>query len=400
MSAQPKKYFISTVSMGCINSLAENERHRNSFDGEQMVQAVSPKEADIILVNTCAVVIESEDDSIRMIESYKKLYPDKEIQVSGCLPKINSKRLKSIHQGKVISFEETKPFNEVVDTVEPSDISVIPTFQLFIIKMRSIILKVEDRFKIRVPLLKNIFEGSIMNPSFKHITVSQGCLGLCTFCSIKKAKGKLVSRSLSSIMRQFDSLLERKQNKIWLLADDVGCWGEDIGLNIGDLLESFLATKEDFSLVINFLDPTFLVKNKDSLIKSFSDRRIISVCIPLQSGSQKILDRMKRYYDPDEVTKILKEIKKNNPEICLRTNYIAGFPGESWADLWMSIKSFAYYDAIYNLKFSARPNTLAATYEDQLPSFNKALRTNIMNFFAFGRHVYVFIKSFGSVKVI
>lgn len=400
METAPKKFFISTVSMGCVNSLAENERHRKDLNENGMASARSLEEADVILVNTCAVVIESEDESIKRIEEFKKKFPSKEIQVSGCLPKINSNRLKSVHNGKVIPFNETKPFDESVDSVGVDDIKVLPTFQLFIIKMRSMIAYVELRFHLRVPLLKNIFEGSILNPSFKHITVSQGCLGQCTFCGIKRAKGKLISRSLDSIMRQFNALIERNQRKIWLLADDVGCWGMDIGLDVATLIEKMLETKEDFSLVINFLDPTYLVMYRERLVKCFSDKRIMSVCIPLQSGSEVVLEKMKRDYDPNDVVEILKEIKKKNPAICLRTNYIAGFPGETWGDLFKSVKTFLYYDAIYNLKYSVRPYTLASTYPDHLSDKNKSIRTNVMNVFAFARHSYIFLKSLLSIEKI
>lgn len=398
MQILQKKFHISTVSIGCINSLAENQRHRKFFENNGMIPSVSIEDADVILVNTCAVVIESEDTSIITIENYKKKYPEKEIQVSGCLPRINSKRLKSIHDGKIISFEETKPFSSEVDSVDSADMSVLPGFQLFIIKMRSMLSYIELNYRFQFPLLKNIFEGSILNPSYKHITVSQGCLGLCTFCGIKKAKGKLVSRTLNSILNQFHSLLERDERKIWLLADDVGCWGEDLGANVGVLLEKMLENNEDFNLVINFLDPTYLIKHRESLIKSFSDPRITSVCIPLQSGSGAILESMKRFYDPIEVVEILKIIKKSNPAICLRTNYIGGFPGETWSDLAQSIKTFFYYDAIYNLKYSARPYTLAASYTNQLSDRNKSFRTGVMNIFAFMRHSYIFIKSIFLVK--
>jgi tRNA-2-methylthio-N6-dimethylallyladenosine synthase len=124
------------------------------------------------------------------------------------------------------------------------------------------------------------------------------------------------------------------------------------------------------------------------------------VCVPLQSGSQKILDQMKRFYKPDDVLKILKKIKKNNPNICLRSNYIAGFPGETWKDVFQSIFTLGAYDAIYTLKYSPRPFTPAAAYPNQLSERSKMRRTHLMNFLSHIRHFYVAFKSILSLKKI
>jgi MiaB/RimO family radical SAM methylthiotransferase len=390
---QPKKYFISTVTIGCINSLAENERHRNEFNSLGYVASKNAEDADIILVNTCAVIDESETASVDTIVNYKNRYPNKEIQVAGCLPKINVKKIKEIHQGKIISFPDTNPFDDKVDSIGNSDLATLPNFQRFVLKMRIVLLFIENTLGLKFPLLSNICEGSILNPRFKYITVSHGCLGQCTFCGIKRSKGKLVSRTEDSISRQFESLLAKGEKNIWLLGDDLGCWGQDLNSNISHLLSKLLATPVDFSLVINFLDPTYLVQYQNELIKCLSDPRIISVCIPLQSGSPKILERMKRYYNPHEVKNILAIIKKNNPSICLRTNYIAGFPDETWSDLLKSIATMGSYDAIYTLKYSAKPFTLAAAYPNQIPERSKKMRTNLMNLISHFIHCYVGAKS-------
>jgi len=393
LSVSPKKYFVLSTTEGCATNLLENNAYRRQYQTEGMIAATNAEEADVILINTCGYSKEMEDRAVGIIKALQEAHPGKEIRLAGCLPKINPVKIrKDFSQLEISHFPEI-PFEQQGNAFENEDFQTLSWKHRLVLIARPIFFKAEEVLGFRVQPLHNLMTSVIVNKEFYLITASTGCLGHCTFCAIKKAKGSLKSRPLPTLISEFQKGLSEGFKNFWLLGDDIGCWGQDINLSIVDLLSEFTKIDADFNLVINYMDPQFLVKYEAALDLLFKDSRIIGVNIPIQSGSNKILKSMSRVYQAQPVLEMISKFKSDNAGLAIKTNIIVGFPGETWADFFQSLKAVFGFDAILALKFTARPGTPAANYPLQISELSKSVRHIIINLVILVRHAWVAISS-------
>jgi tRNA A37 methylthiotransferase MiaB len=207
------------------------------------------------------------------------------------------------------------------------------------------------------------------------------------------AKGHVKSKPVVQIMHEVQKGLALDKSKIWLLGDDIGCYGIDLNSDFSTLLIEILAIPKDFELVINYFEPYFFLKQFEKILPLLSDKRVLHINFPIQSGNARIVKEMGREYDPKEVLKKILALKKCNPEIVIKTNIIVGFPSETFAEFIDSVKSVFYFDAILAIKFTPRAGTRAHKMTDQVSERSKSLRMAIINFFVLLRHGYIVAKS-------
>jgi threonylcarbamoyladenosine tRNA methylthiotransferase MtaB len=378
------KFYIVTTTEGCATNLLENADWRTYYKSLGYKVSANLESADLIIINTCAYNQEMEDCASKHIRNLQARYPKKKFVVTGCYPKINPQRLSSIYQGKILD-RNASPIPHA-NFFEAQDFKNLSSKHQVILKMRPVYSKIEIMLGRQFIPLHNIFESIIVNDKFYLITISQGCLGHCTYCSIKFSKGPLRSRPMEDIIDSFRTGLQKGYRKFWLLGDDIGCWGQDIGQDVSALLKLILAQKEKFDLVLNYFDPKYLVRYQNQMESAWADPRLTCVNIPLQSGCKKILKRMGRNYSPSEVFSVIEKIKKSNRAMAIKTNFMVGFPGETWSDFWQTITAVFFFDAAVAMKFTPRPNTAAEKFEGQISNLVKNLRFGIINVFIFLRH--------------
>lgn len=391
---QKKTYYVLSSTEGCATNLQETSAYRADYQARGFQMATSPAQADIILVNTCAYSQDMEDRAVGMIETFKEKYPQAKIVAGGCLPKINPKRMRNDFSDVAIRTMADLSDEAVTNQFDRRDFELLSEKHRLVLFLRPIYFWIEKKLDLHFHPLHNLFKTVVVNEDFQLVTVSTGCLGKCTFCAIKRAKGSLRSRPLPTILSEIDLGLKREKKLFWLLGDDIGCWGRDIGSDIGALLSQIVKKEEQFEVVLNYFDPHYFNFDQDRLVHAISDQKIVGLNIPIQSGSQKVLDRMRRDYNLVEVFGVLKKIKARNQKVAIKTNIIVGFPGESWKDFFKSVLSVRHFDAILALKFTPRPQTPAAAFTDQVPESVKVFRMLLINLVILGRHCYVAVRSF------
>ena len=399
-----KKFYLTTTTEGCATNLLENSSYRmnlelNEFEGTRNID-----ESDVVIINTCAYTTNQEERSLKYIEEMFSKYPHKKILVGGCLTKINPKGLSEIYHNDYFEPGDTSKLLKLLDIKNESpivkahyfnsdDFNRLTSIHALVLKIRPIYFKFEKIFNKKFQPLHNILETTIINEEYFTISVSTGCLGKCSFCSIKEAKGTVKSIPVAQILHEFQTGIDRGFKKFWLLGDDIGCYGEDIGTNAAVLLQEILKIRSGFSLVVNYFEPHFLLKHSEKMIDVLQDKRIKNINFPIQSGSQRIIKRMGREYNIEEVFRVIKKIKRIRPDLVLKTNIIIGFPGEKLKDLYNSTKALLSFNAILCIKFTPRPGTGAFNYKNQLPDFKKKLYLSFINFFVILRHSYIAIKA-------
>ena len=211
------------------------------------------------------------------------------------------------------------------------------------------------------------------------IQLSEGCLGKCTYCITRFARGKLKSYKPKSIIKSVRTAISKGFKEIWLTSQDNSSYGLDIGTNLAELLKEILKIDGDYKIRIGMMNPMFL-KNSSNLIDIFKDERIFKfVHIPVQSGSNKILKLMKRGYTVEEFEHIVKSFRKN-PNMTIWTDIIVGFPTETEEEFQMSVELLKRIkpDYVNVSRYSNRPGTEAKKMK-QVPTEIKKERSRIMS---------------------
>jgi ribosomal protein S12 methylthiotransferase len=418
MSNNSKKgFYLVSSTEGCTTNLYESSSYEKYMVDLGIERVASPGDAEYIILNTCGYNEGMQSKSSEMIQDMQnKFGKDKKIVVGGCYPAMDkakfNKNLKlpnfmpgdtaGLHDK--LNLPHARPSQEEIanesihfDVVEKANLTLM---HKLIFNIRKSYFGFENTIGRKFQPLHNLIDTALVNEAYTPILTGVGCLGKCTFCAIKMAKGKIKSRPLELLKSVFDDHLSKGKSKLWLLGDDIGCWGQDLNLDSSQLLKSFLDSPYYFQLVVTYYDPEWLIRYHEELKSVFADKRIVSINFPIQSGSDRVIEDMQRTYSVESVLEKVKEIKKSNPALGVKTNFIVGFPGETWGDFYKSLKALFYFDAAFVNRYGRVSNTLAAKREDQVNRFVKDLRFYILTIASNFRHAFVAIRSFFNISKI
>ncbi len=323
------KYFVE--SYGCTMNYGEGRKLSRDMASMGYSEATSAEEADIVILNTCTVVETTEKKMLARISELKKM--KKEVIVTGCMAKVQPKRIEIRLPDSII--------------VPPSD------YHLFA-------KEVADRFGVAGPPVPLIQGTDAILP------IAQGCLGNCTYCITKFARGKLQSYPEDELVKESDSFIDRGAKEILVTAQDTACYGVDTKTDLPQLIRSMLRKNGDYRLRIGMMNPNHTKRIADGLIDVMQDERVYRFLhVPVQSGSNKVLKAMRRGYTADDFMELVDKLRENIPEISIATDIITGFPGETDEDheLTKNLIRDLHADTLNITRFSSRPGTEAASLE-------------------------------------
>jgi MiaB-like tRNA modifying enzyme len=195
------------------------------------------------------------------------------------------------------------------------------------------------------------------------VPIAQGCLGTCSYCITRFARGRLISYPAEELVAEFRKRIENGAKEILITAQDTACYGRDTGSSLPELLKTMLETPGDYRIRIGMMNPDWLIPIADDLLDVFKDPRVYRFLhIPVQSGSNRILEDMKRMYTVEEFFALVDLIRARCPDMSISTDMIAGFPGETDEDHRMSVDLLKKLkaDTVNITRFSPRPGTKAA----------------------------------------
>jgi MiaB-like tRNA modifying enzyme len=349
---------VYVQSFGCPTNFADGEVIAGclSESGYNVVSRV--EDADILVYNTCAVKTPTEN---RMIKILKKAPNSKKVVVTGCLPLINFDRLK-----REVGFD---------GVVGPSPGA----------KIVEAIRKVERGEKV-IDLCRGM-KPSYSLPRIRRnrvvaiLPISYGCLGLCSYCCVRFARGKLRSFTVDEIKRRMKEDLRAGAKEVWLTSQDTGYYGRDIGTNLISLLKEVVEVEGKFYVRVGMMNPNYAVKMLDDLIDVYKNERVYKFLhVPVQSGDDAVLKRMNRYYSLEDFKEVVSSFRNEIPNITISTDMICGFPGESEEAFRNSIDLVREVrpDILNISRFFPRPGTPALGMR-QLPGWKIKERSRIMS---------------------
>lgn len=326
------RYFVE--SYGCTMNFGEGEQLSKKMESLGHTRVDSPDEADIVILNTCTVVDTTEKKMIHRMGELKQ--EGKEIIVTGCMAKVQPKRI----------------------SIRLPESMIIPPDQYDLFSG-----KVESAFGCAPCTETYEFGASAILP------IAQGCLGNCSYCITRFARGVLKSYQEDELLNEFKSMLDSGVKEILVTAQDTACYGRDIDTDLPTLLRRFLEFEGEYRIRIGMMNPNNLDRILDDLMDVMEDERIYRFLhIPVQSGSNSVLEKMRRHYTVDRFMGIVNRLRERYPDISIATDLITGFPGETERDHEKSIKLIKdlHADTVNITRFSVRPGTDAATMKNQI----------------------------------
>jgi len=330
------KIYIETY--GCSANQADSEMIAGVLEGEGHT-ITDEKDSDIIIINTCFVKTPTE---MKIIDRIKRL-KGKKLIIAGCMPEVMGRKLRAIAPGaSIVGTHNLKRIPEAVERI-----------------MKDEAIEFTGKNNISKAGMKKIRKNPIVN----IVPVSSGCLGECAYCCVRLAKGKLFSFSKEMIIKDIRSSLNDGCKEIWITSQDNGCYGFDKGTNLAKLLEEIVKIDGNFRVRVGMMNPNHIRRFLPELINVYKSPKIYKfIHVPVQSGSDSVLKGMKRKYTVKEFEEIIKDFRKEFPDILVSTDIIVGFPGESEKDFeeTKNLVKRIRPNMVNLSKFGARPGTPAS----------------------------------------
>ncbi len=357
-SRETSKPVAVIKTFGCQQNEADSERLAGMAEAMGYTISEIEAEADLIVVNTCAIREHAELKALSITGQFKHLKnakPSLIIGICGCMVtqehRLNDIKNKYPYVDFLFGTGEIYRFPEFVSRAKSTD----------------------SRFFIADSSVGVIAEGLPVrrsNPFKAWLSIMYGCNNFCTYCVVPYVRGRERSRSREDILKEARELIESGYKEITLLGQNVNSYGKDLGYDydFSDLLNDICKIQGDF--IIRFMTS----HPKDAshkLIDTIADNPKIArqFHLPLQSGSTKILTDMNRKYTKESYLSLIDYMKQRIPDIALTTDIIVGFPGETEEDFaeTLDVLRKVRFDNIYSFIYSPRKGTPAAELECKVP---------------------------------
>ena len=330
---------IFVEAYGCSASFADSEMISGLIVNGGHTLATDSSESDLNLIVTCSVKDTTANKMMHRIKSLKT----KPLIVAGCLPKAEQSNVEK--------------FTENASLLGPNSLGkTLDVINSTLMGKKQIALEDSDLSKVGLPKVR-------LNSAVGIVEIASGCMSECTFCQTKLAKGDLSSYRLGDIVRQVQTEIKEGCKEVWLTSTDNGCYGFDIGTDLPTLVNAVSEIPEDFMIRVGMMNPMYMSRIKQKLIESYDNEKVFKFLhIPVQSGSNKVLNDMKRGHTSETFREIIKKTKDRFENFTISTDIIVGFPSETEEDFQktLSLLDETKPDVVNLSKYSARPGTDAA----------------------------------------
>mmetsp|Transcript_5265 Transcript_5265/g.19286 ORF Transcript_5265/g.19286 Transcript_5265/m.19286 type:complete len:627 (-) Transcript_5265:1307-3187(-) len=338
----PGTQSVYLKTFGCAHNISDSEYMAGLLQSYGYRIVDDEASADVWVVNSCTVKNPSQTAMANVISRGRDL--QKPLVVAGCVPQAD-------HKAKELaglSLVGVTQIDRVVEVVEET--------------LRGNTVRLLSKAKLPQLDLPKIRR----NKHVEILPINTGCLGSCTYCKTKHARGDLGSYTIESLVQRVREVVSDGVTEIWLSSEDTGAYGRDLGTDIVSLLHALIEVlPEDGScmLRIGMTNPPYILEHLEALAGVLNHRSVYSFLhIPVQSGSDTVLCAMKREYTVSEFRHVCDTLKRLVPNITIATDIICGFPGETEEDFGETLALVSRYQfaQLHISQFYPRPGTPAA----------------------------------------
>jgi tRNA-2-methylthio-N6-dimethylallyladenosine synthase len=354
----------------------------NEYDSSRMGQLLSeshdlqitddPKEADVILLNTCSIREKAQEKVFHQLGRWKSLKKDRPnliIGVGGCV---------ASQEGAAIA--DRAPFVDLV--FGPQTLHRLPEM---INERRAQTDSKKAVVDISFPEIEKFDRLPLPEADgvSAYVSIMEGCNKYCTFCVVPYTRGEEVSRPLTDVLVEIAHLASQGVREVNLLGQNVNAWrGKSADGSSADFAEMLLCVAAIDGIDRIRYTTSHPVEFTDSLIDVYAEipELVSHLHLPVQHGSDRILAAMKRGHTAIEYKSKIRRLRQIRPDISISSDFIVGFPGESDADFSLTMKLIDEigFDTSYSFVYSARPGTPAASFPDETSDAVKKERLAIL----------------------
>lgn len=357
---QGRGVYVSTY--GCQMNVNDSERMYALLEMANFVPVPAPEQASLIIINSCSVREKPVHKVYSEVGKFRRLReknPDLKIGVGGCVGSQEKGEL--VKKQPLIDFvfgtDNIDQLPEIIANVYQTDKHLIQT-----------------QFEHRAPYY---VETLIRNPGVAtFVNVTKGCDNFCTFCVVPYTRGREKSRPYDHVIKDIHDLVSKGVKEVTVLGQNVNSYESECGKDFADLLKGIATETGVERIRFTTSHPKDFDEKLMEIMAAHQEKICEYIHLPFQSGSTRILEKMNRGYTREEYLNKIALIKKIIPNVVLSTDIIVGFPGETEEDFQdtVSLVLEAGFETIYAFKYSPRPFTKAARFEDQVPEDVKERR--------------------------
>jgi tRNA-2-methylthio-N6-dimethylallyladenosine synthase len=369
MTSKPVKK-LHIVTHGCQMNEYDSARMRDLLgDSHQMIATDDPKDADVILLNTCSIREKAQEKVFHQLGRWKHLKeanPDLVIGVGGCV---------ASQEGDAIA--KRAPFVDLV--FGPQTLHRLPEMMETRKSDGTVVVdisfpEIEKFDRLPTPEADGVSA---------FVSIMEGCSKYCTFCVVPYTRGEEVSRPLADVLTEISALAEQGVREVNLLGQNVNAYrGEMPDGSICDFAELLPYVAEIEGIDRIRYTTSHPVEFSDRLIEAYAEipELVSHLHLPVQSGSDRILMAMKRGHTAIEYTSKSRRLREIRPDISISSDFIIGFPNETEDDFAATMKlvNEIGFDNSFSFIYSARPGTPAADLTDNTPESVKKQRLKIL----------------------
>ncbi|CEP00746.1 Threonylcarbamoyladenosine tRNA methylthiotransferase [Plasmodiophora brassicae] len=334
---------VLVKTWGCSHNNSDGEYMQGQLAHAGYMLVDSVDEADLCVFNSCTVKDPSEmvfRNAIRQAQA-----AGKKVVLAGCVPQADQ----SNPVYKELSVIGVQQIDRIVEVVEH-------TLQGNVVRIMSR-QKSGGGSRLALPKIRR-------NRFIEILPINTGCLNNCTYCKTKHARGELSSYPPDEIVERARQAIDEGVREIWLSSEDTGAYGHDIGTSLPDMLWRVIDVLPDgVFLRIGMTNPPHIMSHLDQMCKILRHPRVYAFLhVPVQAGSTRVLDAMKRDYSVDDFRTLVDILRRQVPDIQIATDVICGFPTETDEEFGETVSLIREYQfpAVHISQFYARQGTPAA----------------------------------------
>jgi MiaB-like tRNA modifying enzyme len=358
---------VAVETYGCTMNQADSDILRGLIS--QYYTLSESETAEVVVINSCGVVEYTERKIIRRLKELKK--KGKRVVLAGCLPRISPEVIEMCDAA--LSPDNADKIIEAIRSVEKNQKAII----------------LQRRNSNRGKGSQSSFDKSAMHHLkcrlrenvIAIVSISEGCVGSCSFCATRFARGKLKSFSSESIITEIAQAVREGFKEIQLTSQDTGAYGLDKGkMELPNLLKRISEIEGEFRVRVGMMNPQHARAILNDLIEAFNSEKIYKFLhIPVQSGDNKVLKDMRRDHTVEDFLEVVEGFRSNFEDVMISTDLIVGFPTETEEAFWKSYELVREVrpDIVNITRYSPRTGTPASRMKD-IPGWVKKERSRIL----------------------
>ena len=365
---------VGFISLGCSKNLIDTEVTIGKFKKNNYKNVNNPKEADVIVINTCGFIGSAKEEAINTIlemAEYKNSRC-KFLIVMGCLvQRYYSDLVEAIPEVDLfIKIENYDKIWEEIDNLITRGAKNVENHSENSKKIKQIPMFREEEY-----LERTISTGE----NYAYLKIGEGCSNMCTYCAIPYIRGLFISRPIEQILKEANKLAKQGIKELIIIAQDTTKYGIDLygESKLAELLKEICKIEGIEWVRFLYSYPEGITEELIEVVKT--EKKICKYFdIPIQHISNNILKRMNRKTSKEDIVSLIKKIREKIPEVVLRTSLIVGFPGETKKD-FEELYDFVQetkFDKLGVFQYSKEDGTPASTMENQIHHMTKKSRYN------------------------